>query len=90
MDIVLEQDMSVETGHQVIVLDDSVDSMCLAKLLSGETLSELEDRLDGDTLRIPHTAEVDRRLVMLIDQLAHVRFSAPGLVQMTMEEASKP
>jgi len=90
MDIKLEPDMSIEPGHQVIVLDDSNHGVCLAALLSGDTFSGQEDNVEDDEIRVPHTADVDARIEELIDQLSHVRFSASGLLQMTMEEAPKP
>ncbi len=41
----------------------------------------------GGDLLIPHDAKVDERIVNLIDQLAHARYQAPDLIQMTMKES---
>ena len=83
--ITLEPDMSIEPGHQWIVVDASPEGYCLATLLLNNEMEKV--RSDGDYLFIAHTHDVDSRIVALIDELAHVRFSAPGMVQMTMIEA---
>lgn len=95
MQIDLVPDMSIEPGHQVIKMELAEDSKALSFLLTGERdvwlLCKNDESADtGVSIHIPHTAEVDARIVELIDQLAHVRFSAPGLVQMTMAEVDKP
>ena len=89
MDIRLDPDMNIEPGHQVIVLPATSKGNLLARLLT-----ETDDatpfvwplETSGFEIRIPHTADVDVRIVELIDQLSHVRFSAPGLIQMKMKE----
>jgi hypothetical protein len=85
IDIQTEQDMSIEPGHQWLIIP-VIGGAYLARLLVGTGASEYCDAITG-TYRIPHTAEVDEQIVALINTLAHVRFSAPGLVQLTMEEA---
>jgi len=87
--IKLEPDMSVEPGHQVLVLPATCEGNRLACLLAVVDDAWIFTE-DATELRIPHTAEVDDRIVELIDQLSHVRFSAPGLIQLTMEEAGPP
>jgi len=74
-------DASIEPGHQWLVLPNTPDGTALAWLLMDHP-----DNVDyqDDGIRIAHTAGVDQILVELIDQLAHVRFSAPGLVQLTL------
>jgi len=85
--ITLEPDMNIEPGHQWLVIDNDVAGYCLATLLLN---SEMElARSDGDRLFIAHSQDVDRRILTLIDELAYVRFSAPGLVQMTMTETQE-
>jgi hypothetical protein len=85
IDIQTEQDMSIEPGHQWLIIP-VIGGAYLARLLVGTGASEYCDATTG-TYRIPHTAEVDERIVALINALAHARFSAPGLVQLTMDEA---
>jgi hypothetical protein len=94
--ITTKPDMSIEPGHQVIVMPANTEGIALAKLLtSQDNLLEYLVGVDGgdvleigyeDMLHIPHNHMVDQNIVKLIDELAHVRFSAPGLVQMIMEE----
>jgi hypothetical protein len=83
--ITLEPDMSIEPGHQWLLLDDSLEGAALAILLTGDTVLEEHDGL----IHVPHTADVDERIVKLIDELAHVRFSAPNMVQMIMAEVTE-
>jgi hypothetical protein len=82
--IMLEPDMSIEPGHQVIVLTNNAQGQALAMLLTGGFV-----RHQGGTIRVDHTYDVDKNIVKLIDELAHVRFSAPNLVQMTMAEVTE-
>lgn len=81
--ILLESELSIEPGHQWLVLSDTEEGRALAKLLTGGL--PLVKR--GQQLLIAHDASVDQRLVELIDQLANARYMAPGLVQMTLTEA---
>lgn len=83
--IKLEPDMSIEPGHQWLVMDNDVDGYCLATLLLNNEMEKAKS--DGERLFIAHTDDVDRRILALIDQLSHVRFSAPGLIQMTLQES---
>lgn len=87
--ITLEPDMNIEPGHQWLVLEngvqDGIDGFFLAALLND--VAPEDWRFVDNKIRIAHTAEVDRRILKLIDELAHVRFSAPNLVQMTMIQA---
>ena len=85
--ITLEPDMSIEPGHQWIILPADVVGHSLACILLDASMSLV--RTDGEKLLIAHTAEVDAQIVALIDELAHVRFSAPGLVQLAMKEATE-
>lgn len=89
--ITLEPDMSIEPGHQWLVLEngvqDGIDGFFLAALLND--IAPEDWQFVDNKIRIAHTAEVDRRIVLLIDQLAHVRFSAPGLVQLSMGELAQ-
>lgn len=78
----LETETHIDPGHQWIVVPDTDDGRALVHLLTGG--QPLVHR--GDALVFPHDANVDQRLVQLIDQLAHVRFQAPDLVQLTIKE----
>lgn len=82
--ITTEPDMSIEPGHQWLVVDVSAEGYCLAGLLLNNEMEKA--RSDGEQIMIAHTYDVDRRIVALIDELAHVRFSAPNLLQLSMEE----
>jgi len=84
INITLEPDMAIEPGHQWIVVPNDPDGWALLKLLCGNR------RIAGagDYIRVPHDAKVDAAIVLLIDVLAHVRFQAPDLIQMTMEETT--
>jgi len=81
--IKLVPDADIEPGHQWLVLPYTEQSISLCVLLMGTFQPAFHD----GQICVAHTAEVDERLVALIDQLAHVRFSAPGLVQLTLTAA---
>jgi hypothetical protein len=81
--ILLERELSIEPGHQWLVLSDTPEGHGLAAVLTGG--APLIKR--GKQILVPHDEKVDAQIVALINQLAHARFSAPALIQMTMEEA---
>lgn len=76
-------DMKIDPGHQWLVLPDTPQGHALALLLA----QHLTVTKDGDHLLVPHTFVVDTAIVDLIDALAHVRFSAPHLVQFSLMSA---
>lgn len=83
--ITTEPDLTIEPGHQFIVVPDSEEGDAILTLLGGDhpTIKR------GDEILLAHDYHVDRVIVQLIDELAQVRFSAPGLVQLTMQEAQE-
>ena len=81
--IVLEPELSIEPGHQWLVLSDTDEGRALAVLLMGHL--PLVKR--GKQLLVPHDAKVDERIVALINELANARYQSPALVQLTMEES---
>ncbi|MGB8984143.1 MAG: hypothetical protein WCC12_19905 [Anaerolineales bacterium] len=83
--ITLEAELSVEPGHQQIVIPDTDEGRALVQLLTGT--QPLAQR--GSDLLVPHDANVDERMMQLIDQLAHVRYQAPDLIQLTLKEAGE-
>lgn len=83
--ITTEPDMNIEPGHQFIVLPESEEGYAILALLGGD--HPVIKR--GNEILLAHDYHVDRTIVQLIDELAHVRFSAPGLVQMTFAEAAQ-
>lgn len=85
----LRPDMTVQPGHQHLVLPYTEEGCALALLLTGSSYRDLVKFRSGVTLSIPHTAVVDANIVQLIDELAHVRFSAPELLQLTLEESTQ-
>ena len=76
--IVTKPDMSIDPGHQWLIVPNTVYGRALELILTGD---EWEEHPDDDKLYIAHTADVDTAIGELINTLAHVRFSAPGLVQ---------
>jgi hypothetical protein len=83
--IALKPDLNIQPGHQWLAVPNDPTGWALATLLCGEwQLPSADETLE--TILIPHNATVDRAIVKLIDELAHVRFSAPDLVQMTLLE----
>src|SRR5574341_1360972 len=88
--IAVEPDGNVEPGHQWVLISAAGGAgLALVYVLSGMDLQQLgtenEVALGDETyFRIPHTAEVDRRLRELVDLCAAIRFAAPGLVQLTI------
>jgi len=87
--ITLEPDMSIEPGHQVILLPLTSEGVALSKLLLDRAEWSRLEFSEGGSIRIPHSEDVDRKIVQLIDELAHVRFSAPNMVQMTLAEVKE-
>jgi len=83
--IAMKPDPAIEPGHQWLVVPNDPAGWALATLLCGEWLLPSADET-LETILIPHNATVDHAIVKLIDELAHVRFSAPDLVQMALEE----
>lgn len=81
--ITLEPDMSIEPGHQWLVVKDAEAGHALIALLWGRL--PLVKR--GQDLIFPHDERVDQNLVALINELAQVRFSAPDLVQLMLTES---
>lgn len=81
IEIALEPNMNIEPGHQWLVIPDTRDGRALALLLGGLPLVKR-----GGSLLVPHSAPVDERILNLIDQLAHVRYQAPDLIQLTLQE----
>lgn len=78
----LETELNIDPGHQWIVVPDTDAGRALFHLLTGG--QPLIHR--GTDLVFPHDANVDQRMVQLIDQLAHVRYQAPELIQLTLKE----
>lgn len=85
INIQTKPDMSVDPGHQWIVLPRSFNGYAPARLLVDRAPIIPTD----DGYMIPHTYVVDTAIKELIDALAHVRFSAPELVQITLPEAAE-
>jgi hypothetical protein len=83
--IQLEPELSIEPGHQWLVLSNRAEGQALATLLMGGL--PLVKR--GNQILVPHDKKVDARIVALIDELANARYQAPGLIQMTLVEAEE-
>lgn len=81
-------DLSIEPGHQVLVLPYSEEGCAMARLLTGE--HSLSRYLRGEDIQIPHDSMVDARIVDLINTLADIRYQAPQLLQLTMVESVQP
>ena len=85
--ITTEPDMNIEPGHQWLVIPDTEDGWALMTLLDVGNQPTIKR---GNEIMLAHDYHVDQKIVQLIDELAHVRFSAPGLVQMTLTEDIDP
>lgn len=79
----LEPDPAVEPGHQLICLTGPLAAHLFLLLAHPDTLPiPLDTRhLIRDTYYVPHTTDVDARLLALIDALVAVRLNAPDFVQ---------
>jgi hypothetical protein len=77
-----EPDATVEPGHQVLVVANTPTGQALAGLLAPDRPVNDWDQF----IRIPHDQNVDRRLIWLVDLFAHIRFSAPELLQLRLIE----
>ena len=82
MRILLEREMSIEPGHQWLVLSDTPEGHALAAVLTGG--APLIKR--GKQILVPHDAKVDEQIVRLINELSHVRYQSPSLVQLQLVE----
>ncbi|MCI0551293.1 MAG: hypothetical protein L0287_10080 [Anaerolineae bacterium] len=80
--ILCEREMSIEPGHQWLVLSDTPEGHALAALLTGG--APLIKR--GKQILVPHNEKVDAQIVALINELSHVRYQSPYLVQMHLVE----
>jgi len=80
--IQLERELSIEPGHQWLVLSDTPEGHALSTLLTGG--APLIKR--GKQILVPHDAKVDAQIVALINELAHVRYQSPSLVQLQLVE----
>lgn len=80
----LQPDPNIEPGHQWLVIPNSPEGLALATLLMPR--GDAPRVFKGENIYIPHGQSVDQNIVELIDQLAHVRYQAPGLIQMTLQE----
>lgn len=88
MRINLVPDVAIEPGHQWIVLPNTPEGLALGLVLTNN--NDEAARFVGDELHVPHNGAVDARIVELIDWLAHVRYSAHSLIQLTfIEEGHK-
>jgi len=85
--IKLEPDPDIEPGHQWIILPNTTEGLALGTFLTNNDTGAHAQFIDNQ-LYVPHNAAVDARIVDLINELAHVRFSAPGLVQLELTEAA--
>ena len=77
----VKPDMTIEPGHQWLVLDATLESYYLARILTGDH-SQISN--EAGMILVPHTHAVDKAIVDLINALAHVRFLAPTLMQLTL------
>lgn len=80
--ILVERELSIEPGHQWLVLGDTPDGHALAALLTGG--APLIKR--GKQILVPHDEKVDAQIVALINELSHVRYMAPTLIQLHLHE----
>lgn len=88
--ITLEANSEIEPGHQWLKIAPTQAGKALVRLLTGQ-----EDIYgffvpDLNLYAVPHDYNVDRALVQVINELAHVRFSAPDLVQLTLVMTPSP
>ncbi|HBD19816.1 MAG TPA: hypothetical protein DC063_06885 [Arenimonas sp.] len=83
MQIKLVDDPDVEPGHQRILISHGFVGHAFGRLLAGNPPPALA--VDGGWYIIPHTAEVDERLIALLDLCADIRRQAPGLVQLPLQ-----
>ncbi len=86
IEVAVEPDADVETGHQWLLLSIAGGGGQLAALLDPQWEERGRAALspDGRWARVAHSAQVDERLKRLVDLVAHLRQSAPGLVQLTL------
>ncbi len=87
--ITTQPDSSIEPGHQWIVISNTATGRGLAAVLSSRLLStdhtapSVGMDLSGD-LRLAHDHTVDEMLIIMVDLAAHLRISAPNLMQLKL------
>ncbi len=79
--VALEADETITPGHQRILVSRNDPGHILATALAGD-LPQVSS--DEGWFVVPHTAEVDARLIALLDLCADIRRHAPGLVQLPL------
>lgn len=76
-----EPDQSVEPGHQQLVISDTPLGGALSYFLTSSVLAPAKDGY----LHFKHDYIVDDRLLSLVDLAAHIRLTAPGMIQLPLE-----
>ena len=88
--ITLEPNPHIEPGHQWLKIAPTQTGEALVRLLTGQDNIAEFFVPELNMYAIPHDHNVDGALVHLINELAHVRFSAPDLVQLTLVMTTAP
>jgi hypothetical protein len=78
--ICTEPDLEVEPGHQRLLVSNTALGSALATLL---TSSRITPAADG-FLYVDHNSVVDEKLIALVDLAAHIRLTAPEMIQITL------
>ena len=78
--IAAQATFDIAPGHQRLLITNDAAGRALAALLD----PAFEAGADDGWLTVPHTAEVDARLLELFNLCATIRFAAPNLVQLTL------
>jgi hypothetical protein len=81
--IVAQTAPEISPGHQRLLITNDRIGRALAALLDQTFVAS-----GDDWLVVAHTAEVDVRLLELLNLCASARFAAPSLVQLTLESPS--
>lgn len=86
--ITIVPDPNVEPGHQWLHIPVTPAGHALCRLLLGTDPGPFVFKTEAGELvfRMPHDANVDQHMLDVIHMLAHVRFSAPDLIQLTLTE----
>jgi hypothetical protein len=88
--IQLESNPSIEPGHQWLKIAPTQAGKALVRLLTGQDDIYEFFVPDLNVYAVPHDHVVDQNMVSVINELAHVRFSAPDLVQLTLVMTTVP
>lgn len=79
--VLTRTDPDIEPGHQYLLISNTPLGRALATILTSAIRPE--PAADG-YLNIAHDYQVDENLMLLVNLAAHIRMTAPDMIQLTL------